>query len=184
MENKEIARCLNETADLMEIAGEDSFRIRSYRNGATAIEGHPERIIDILRDPNRKITEIPGIGKGLAAVLQEIVDRGSCERRDLLLQKFPPAALEFLKIQGLGPKGIALIFEHYRVATMDELEQLCKEEKLRVLPRMGAKLEEKVLRSIAQYRLRTGRFLLSFADQTAEELRQYLAELEGNENIT
>ena len=110
MDNKEIARVLWETADLMEIVGEDSFRIRSYRNGATTIEGYPERVIDILHDPNRKITEIPGIGKGLAGVLQEIVERGSCERRDLLLQKFPPAALEFLKIQGLGPKGIALIF--------------------------------------------------------------------------
>jgi DNA polymerase (family 10) len=184
MDNKEIARVLWETADLMEIAGEDSFRIRSYRNGATTIEGYPERVIDILRDPNRKITEIPGIGKGLAGVLQEIVERGSCERRDLLLQKFPPAALEFLKIQGLGPKGIALIFEHYRITSMDELEQLAKEEKLRVLPRMGAKLEEKVLRSIAQYRLRTGRFLLSFASDTAEELKQYLGELDGIENIT
>ncbi len=75
VENKEIARVLWETADLMEIAGEDSFRIRSYRNGATAIEGHPERIADILRDPARKVTDIPGIGKGLAAVLAEIVDR-------------------------------------------------------------------------------------------------------------
>jgi DNA polymerase (family X) len=184
MDNKEIARVLWETADLMEIAGEDSFRIRSYRNGSTTIEGYPERVIDILRDPKRKITEIPGIGKGLAGVLQEIVERGSCERRDLLLQKFPPAALEFLKIQGLGPKGIALIFEHYRITSMDELEQLAKEEKLRVLPRMGAKLEEKVLRSIAQYRLRTGRFLLSFASDTAEELKRYLGELDGIENIT
>lgn len=184
MENKEIARVLWETADLMEIAGEDSFRIRSYRNGATVIDGHPERVIDMLRDPNRKITEIPGIGKGLAAVLQEIVDRGSCERRDLLLQKFPVASLEFLKIQGLGPKSIALIFEHYRISTMDELEQLCKEEKLRVLPRMGAKLEEKVLRSIAQYRMRAGRYLLSFAQDTAGELKRYLSELEGIEDIT
>ncbi|HJT87806.1 MAG TPA: hypothetical protein VJ732_08115, partial [Bryobacteraceae bacterium] len=109
MENREIARILWETADLMEIAGEDSFRIRSYRNGATAVEGHPERIEDILRDAGRKVTDIPGIGKGLAAVLAEVVAGGSCERRDLLLQKFPPTALEFLKIQGLGPKGIALI---------------------------------------------------------------------------
>jgi hypothetical protein len=67
LENKEIARVLWETADLMEIAGEDSFRIRSYRNGATAIEGYPERVADILRDPERKVTDIPGIGKGLAA---------------------------------------------------------------------------------------------------------------------
>jgi DNA polymerase (family X) len=184
MENREIARVLWETADLMEIAGEDSFRIRSYRNGATAIEGYPERVVDILRDPNRKVTEISGIGKGLAAVLQEIVDRGSCERRDDLLQKFPVASLEFLKIQGLGPKSIALIFEHHRISTMDELEQLAKDQKLRDLPRMGAKLEEKVLRSIAQYRLRSGRFLLSFARDAADELTKYLRDLEGIDEIT
>src|SRR5215472_5547341 len=156
----------------MEIAGEDGFRIRSYRNGANAIEGYPERIVDILRDPGRKVTDIPGIGKGLALVVAEIVDHGSCERRDVLLAQFPPAALEFLKIQGLGPKSIALIFEHYRISTIDELERLCHEQKLRTLPRMGAKLEEKVLRSIAQYRMRAGRFLLSYAESTASELTE------------
>src|SRR5580698_1591435 len=184
MENKEIARVLWETADLMEIAGEDSFRIRSYRNGATAVEGHPERIADILKDPERKVTDIPGIGKGLAFVLEEIVGRGSCERRDLLLQKFPPGALEFLKIQGLGPKSIALLFEHYKVGTIDELERLCLDQKLRLLPRMGAKLEEKVLKSIAQYRQRTGRYLLSYAEGMARELTTYLGETPGIEQIT
>ncbi|MGA3042128.1 MAG: helix-hairpin-helix domain-containing protein, partial [Bryobacteraceae bacterium] len=184
MENKEIARILWETADLMEIAGEDSFRIRSYRNGATAVEGHPERVEDILKDPERKVTDIPGIGKGLAVVLQEIVEHRSCERRDLLLQKFPPAALEFLKIQGLGPKSIALLFEHYQVGTIDELERLCLDQKLRLLPRMGAKLEEKVLKSIAQYRQRTGRYLLSYAEDMARELTGYLGETPGIEQIT
>ena len=184
MENKEIARILWETADLMEIAGEDSFRIRSYRNGATAIEGHPERIEELLGNPARNVTEIPGIGKGLAAVLAEIVARRSCERRDLLLVKFPPTALEFLKIQGLGPKSIALIFEHYRIGTIDELERLCQEQKLRVLPRMGAKLEEKVLRSIAQYRLRTGRYLLSYAEGVAAELVAELRQAPGVEAVT
>ena len=184
LENKEIARVLWETADLMEIDGEDAFRIRSYRNGATAVEGHPERIADILRDPERKVTDIPGIGKGLAAVLAQIVETRSCDRRDQLLQKFPPAALDFLKIQGLGPKGVSLIFEHYGIKTIDELERLCQEQKLRVLPRMGAKLEEKVLRSIGQYRLRTGRFLLSFAEGVAAELSTLLGETPGVSDIT
>ncbi len=184
MENREFARLLYETADLMEIAGEDGFRIRSYRNGAAAIEGYPERICDILANPERKITDVPGIGKGLAAVLQQLEAEGSCEKRDQLLLKFPPAALEFLKIQGLGPKSIALLFEHFRVSTMDELEQLCRNQKLRTLPRMGAKLEEKVLRSIAQYKERSGRFLLSFADNTARELTAYLSDLDGIEAIT
>jgi DNA polymerase (family 10) len=184
LENREIARVLWETADLMEIAGEDSFRIRSYRNGSTTVEGHPERIADLLSDPNRNVTEIPGIGKGLAHVLAEIVERGSCERRDLLLQKFPPTTLEFLKIQGLGPKSIALIFEHYRISTIDELERLCQEQKLRVLPRMGAKLEEKVLRSIAQYRQRSGRYLLSYAEGVAAELIGVLGQVPGVEAVT
>jgi DNA polymerase (family 10) len=184
VENREIARLLWETADLMEIAGEDSFRIRSYRNGATAVEGYPERIEDILGDPERKVTDIPGIGKGLSQVLSEIVERGSCDRRDRLLEKFPPTALEFLKIQGLGPKGIALIFEHYRVSTIDELERLCREQKLRVLPRMGAKLEEKVLRSISQYRQRTGRYLLSYAEGVAQELAAVFHEVRGVEAVT
>jgi DNA polymerase (family 10) len=184
LENKEIARVLWETADLMEIAAEDGFRIRSYRNGATAVEGYPERIVDILRDPERKVTDIPGIGKGLAVVLAEIADHGSCERRDLLLEKFPPTALEFLKIQGLGPKSIALIFEHFRISTIDELERLCQEQKLRTLPRMGAKLEEKVLRSIAGYRQRTGRYLLSYAEGVAEELGEVLRGVPGVAAVT
>src|SRR5436309_5784595 len=81
LENKEIARLLWETADLMEIAGEDGFRIRSYRNGATAVEGYPERVADIVRDAARSVTEIPGIGKGLSFALQELIERGSCEKR-------------------------------------------------------------------------------------------------------
>lgn len=179
MENREIARLLYETADLMEIAGEDPFRIRSYRNGAAAIESHPERVEDILKNPDRKVTDIPGIGKGLAAVLEEIHTRGSFERRDQLLERYPPTALELLKIQGLGPKSIRLIWEHFRVSTIDGLERLCREHKLQTLPRMGAKLEEKLLRAIAQYRQSAGRFLLHFAWEAAQELTAFFLQLDG-----
>ena len=184
MDNREIARLLNETADLMEIAAEDGFRIRSYRNAASSIEGYPESIYDIVRNPERKVTDIPGIGKGLAGVLKEIADRGSFEKHDQMLEKYPPSALELLKIQGLGPKSIALLFETYRVSTVDDLERICREQKLRELPRMGAKLEEKVLKSIAQYRQSAGRFLLSFGHRVAVELVDYLKETPGIERIT
>jgi DNA polymerase (family 10) len=184
MENREIARLLAETADLMEIAAEDPLRIRSYRNAAGIIENYPERILDILADPARKVTDISGIGKGLAAVLEEIRTRGSFERRDQLLAKYPPTALELLKIQGLGPKTIALLWEHYRVSTIDDLERICREQKLRVLPRLGAKLEEKVLRSIAHYRQSAGRFLLNFADEVASQLKPYLEQTPGVEQVT
>src|ERR1700678_4594956 len=184
MENREFARVLAETADLMEIAGEDGFRIRSYRNAASAIEGFPERVDDILTNPERQVTEIPGVGKGLASVLEELSRRGSFEKRDALLAQFPPTLLELFKIQGLGPKGIALVYQHYKVATIDELERICKEQKLRELPRMGAKLEEKVLKSIAQYRQSAGRFLLSFGHRVEAELIDYLLETPGVERIT
>ncbi len=184
MENRQIARILSETADLMEIASEDSFRIRSYRNAASAVEGLPESIADIAADPEKKLTDIPGIGKGIAAIITELIQRGSFERRDQLLERYPPTALELLKIQGLGPKSIALLFEHLRVSTIDDLERICREQKLRTLPRMGAKLEEKVLRGIEQYRGSTGRFLLSFATAQAAEIASYLKELPGVEQVT
>ncbi|HWF08449.1 MAG TPA: DNA polymerase/3'-5' exonuclease PolX [Bryobacteraceae bacterium] len=184
MENREFARILAETADLMEIAGEDFRRHRAYRTAASSIESYPERIADLLADANRSVTEIAGIGDKLAAAIEQINRTGSFEKRDALLKKFPPAALEFLKIQGLGPKSIALLFEHFQLTTMDQLEQLCREQKLRDLPRMGAKLEEKVLRSIEQHKVRTGRFLLNFADNTARELTAWLSDLGGIEAIT
>jgi DNA polymerase (family 10) len=184
MENREIARLLAETGDLMEIAGEDSFRIRSYRNAASAIDGYPEPVSAILKNPEKKVTDIPGIGKGMAAVLQEIEERGSFERRDQMLELYPPTALELLKIQGLGPKTIRTLFETFRVSTIDGLEKICQEHKLRDLPRMGAKLEEKVLRSIAAYRQRAGRFLLSFAQGVADELTADLAQVLGVEKVT
>ncbi len=183
MENIEVARLLDQTADLMEIAGEDGFRIRSYRNAKAVIEGYPERVLDILKDTARKVTDIPGIGKGMASVLEEIAQRGSFERRDEMLHKYPPTALELLKIQGLGPKSIRTIYETFRVSTIDGLERLCLEGKLRELPRMGEKLEQKVLRSIAQYRRSSGRFLLNFADSIAKEIVALLAQ-DGVDSIT
>jgi DNA polymerase (family X) len=184
IENREIACLLAETADLMEIAGEDGFRIRSYRNAAGVIEGYPERIADIAADSERKLTDVPGIGKGIAGIICDILERGTFDKRDQLLSKYPPTALELLKIQGLGPKSIALLIEHFRVSTVDDLERICKEQKLRTLPRMGAKLEEKVLRSIQSYRSSSGRFLLPFAKCTADELIEYLSATPGVEKVT
>lgn len=177
LDNVRIARMLSETADLMEIAQEDGFRIRSYRNAAASIESQPESVLEMLKDPSKKVTDIKGIGKGIAHVLAEIAERGSFERRDEILTRYPPTALELLKIQGLGPKSIALLWEHYRVSTIDQLEALCKEGKLRELPRMGQKLEEKVLRSIEIYRRGAGRFLVSYADEVAAALCDWLGEV-------
>ncbi|MFN9297365.1 MAG: DNA polymerase/3'-5' exonuclease PolX [Acidobacteriota bacterium] len=181
MDNQHVAKLLAETADLMEIAGEDAFRIRSYRNAASTIEGHPESVLEIVGDASRKVTDIAGIGKGIAAILGEIRERGSFERRDEMMEKYPPTALEMLKIQGLGPKSIKLLIEQFRVTTIDDLERLSREQKLRNIPRMGVKLEEKILKSIALYRRSSGRFLIDFASGTAEEVMELFV---GQEGIT
>jgi DNA polymerase (family 10) len=184
MENCAIARMLSETADLMEIAAEDSFRIRSYRTAADVIQSYPEQLSAILKDPAKRLTDIPGIGKGIAAVIQEIEERGSFERRDEMLSKYPASLLELFHIQGLGPKSVRLLFDTYRIQTIEDLERVCKEQKLRELPRMGAKLEEKVLRSIGSYRQTQGRFLLSFGQRVADELIEYLRAIPGVESVT
>src|SRR5580692_6183138 len=184
MDNRAIARMLAETADLMEISSEDPFRIRSYRTAAGVIEGHPEQLAAILKDPAKKLTDIAGIGKGMASVIAEIEERGSFERRDEMLGKYPASLLELLSIQGLGSKSIRLLYDTFKVQSIDDLEKVCREQKLRELPRMGAKLEEKVLRSIAAYRQRQGRFLLSFAQDVADELTEYLMKVPGVELVT
>lgn len=100
-----------------------------------------------------------------------------------MLARYPASALELLKIQGLGPKSIALLYEHHGVKSVDDLERICREQKLRELPRMGARLEEKVLRSIEAYRKSAGCFLLSFGRRTADELIAEFSALPGIEKV-
>ena len=101
-------------------------------------------------------------------MLDEIAKRGSFEKRDTAAGAIPAHAARVLQDPGPGPQGHrAGLSSTIKVATIDELERICQEQKLRELPRMGAKLEEKVLKSIAQYRQRTGRFLLSFGQKAA-----------------
>jgi DNA polymerase (family 10) len=179
MENSEIARILSETADLMEIDGQDSFRIRSYRNAANAIESTHERVEEILNDPDRKLTDLPSIGKGMAAHIEELCRTGELSLHNSLKRRFSPVALEMLNIQGLGPKGIAALLSNFKIQSLDDLEQLAKEGKLRDLPRMGEKLEQKIIKSIEAHRRRVGRYMIDVADRLAEAVRIYLSAAPG-----
>ena len=183
LDNRSLATILYETAALLEISGQDPFRIRSYRNAAEAIEGWPQQIID-LKDEPKRLLEIPGIGKGMVANLTEIFAEGRLKLHSELLEKFHPSMLELLKIQGLGPKTIALIWDAFHVGSVEEVEKLAKEGKLRTLPRMSEKSEQKILKSIETFRSISGRFQLDEADRTAEKLTAHLAGLPGVEKIT
>ena len=183
MENKAIANLLYETADLLEIDGADSFRIRSYRNAAQAIENHSHRIADLIAEP-KKVLEISGIGKGMLTNLQEILNTGKLTIQTELLAKYHPSMLQLLKIQGLGPKTIALIWSAYKVSDVDGVEKLAREGKIRTLPRLGEKHEQKLLKAIEDYRRISGRFLIDTAETEAEKLIAYLKTFPGIEKIT
>ncbi len=183
MDNKAIATLLYETADLLEIDGQDSFRVRSYRNAAEAIDNLPQQVRDLIHDPKR-VLAIPGIGKGMLANLQELFEKGQITARSEMLAKYKPSMLELLKIQGLGPKTIALIWSAHQVADIDGVEKLAKEGKIRLLPRMGEKHETKLLKAIEDYRRISGRFLIDVADEMAEKLAEHLKKLSGIEKIT
>jgi DNA polymerase (family 10) len=186
MDNKAIAGLLYETADLLEIDGQDSFRIRSYRNAAEAIEAFPQQIAALIDEP-KKILAIQGIGKGMLANLQMLFQDGRIEAHAELLKKYKPSMLELLKIQGLGPKTISLIWSAYQVCDLEGVEKLAREGKIRELPRMGEKHEAKLLKAIEDYRRVAGRFLLDTAEVLAEKLIEHLRSspsCEGIEKIT
>jgi DNA polymerase (family X) len=183
MDNKAIAGLLYETADLLEIDGQDSFRVRSYRNAAEAIEALPQQIADLIPEP-KKLLEIQGIGKGMQANLVQLFKDGHIEAHAELLKKYRPSMLELLKIQGLGPKTIALIWSAYQVSDLEGVEKLAREGKIRTLPRMGEKHELKLLKAIEDYRRIAGRFLLDKAEELAEKLTDYLLSVPGIEKVT
>ncbi len=183
-DNKYIANILYETADLMEVKNEDPFRIRSYRRAAEAIEGHGQQLSEIWNEP-KKLLEIPGIGKGMVANITEIfTNAGKLKLHQELLEKYHPSMLELLKISGLGPKTIALIWDAFQVCDVAGVEKLAKEGKLRDLPRLSEKTEQKILRSIEQYRKISGRFHLDVADEIAQKLTAQLKGLPGVEKVT
>ncbi len=183
MDNKAIAGILYETADLLEIDGQDSFRIRSYRNAAEAIEAQTQQIADLIDEP-KKVLAIPGIGKGMLLNLQEMFKEGKLSLHADLLKKYHPSMLDLLKVQGLGPKTIALIWSAYHVSDLDGVAKLAKEGKIRELPRMGEKQEKKLLKAIEDYRRIAGRFLLDAAEREADKIIEHLRDYRGVEKIT
>ena len=182
MDNKAIAGILYETADLLEIDGQDSFRIRSYRNAAEAIESLPQQIADLIGEP-KKVLEIQGIGKGMLANLQEMFKEGRLLLHAELLKKYRPSMLDLLKIQGLGPKTIALIWSAYQVSDLDGVEKLAREGKIRILPRLGEKQEQKLLKAIEDYKRIAGRFLLDTAETQAEKIIEHLRGIPGLDKV-
>ncbi len=183
MDNPTMARLLAETADLLEIDGGDSFRIRSYRRAAEAVEQTTVDLAAVAAD-TAQLLEIPGIGKGMAANLQAIAKTGSLPLREELLAKYGAGLLELLKLPGMGPKTVALLWDAAKIASIDQLAQAIEEGRLVGLPRMGEKQIEKLHKGIEDYRRSAGRFRIDEAEEAARNIGAYLLAFKGIEKVT
>jgi DNA polymerase (family 10) len=183
MDNPTMARLLAETADLLEIDGGDGFRIRSYRRAAEAAQQTTVDLV-VAAAETARLLEIPGIGKGMAANLQAIAATGTLPLRQELLAKYGAGLLELLKLPGMGPKTVALLWAAAKIASIDQLAQAIDEGRLAGLPRMGEKQIQKLRRGIDDYRRGAGRFRIDVAGEAAGRVAAYLLAFPGMERVT
>jgi DNA polymerase (family X) len=183
MDNISIARLLDETASLLEIDSADPFRIRSYRRAAEAVEQQTTQLATIADDP-KQLLAIAGIGKGMLANIQALLTTGTMPLREELLQKYKPTMLELLRLPGMGPKTVALVWSSCQVCDIDGLEAAAKAGHLTKLPRMGEKFVTKLLKGIEDHRKNSSRFRIDKAQQHADTISDLIRVFPGIDEIT
>jgi DNA polymerase (family X) len=187
MENREIAVVFEEIASLIRIIQDDpkwNFKAVAYDRAKRSIESYPERLEDIVRDPSRKLTDIPGIGADLAKKITELVETGHSTYLQEQLAKVPSSLLDLLQLQTVGPQKVRLFYQQANIRSVDELEAAAKEGRLRTLPGMSEKSEENILKAIEVFRRAAGRFRLDTAYETAEVLTAWLRDSKAVEEVT
>jgi DNA polymerase (family 10) len=173
MENREVAAILRETAHLLQIDGAIIGRYRSYEKAAELIDSLPDAIEQLAREEG-KLEELPGIGERMAEHIQEILRTGQYALRTRLLKKYPHTILDVLKLQGLGPKKVGLLWKKFRARTVDDVEKLAREEKLRDLAGFGEKTEQNILKAIEVFKKVSGRFHIHVVEELAGQLMEHI----------
>ncbi len=176
--NADVAAVFSEIADILEIQGENPFRIRAYRNAARTVADLGKDIRELAAQ-DRDLTELPGIGKDLAAKIHEIVETGSCSALKKLRREVPPAVTELLRLPGLGPKRVKALWHELNIQTIEQLHRAARDGRLRELPGFGPKTEQRILEAIAEHAESNARFKLAVAGQYARTLVHYLRTVQG-----
>ena len=173
MDNYPIAQVFSEIADLLEIKGENLFKIRAYRSAADTIRAWAD---PVARMDEKQLLELPGIGKDLAKKIRELAETGTCRFHHDLRLEFPPTILDLLRLQGVGPKTVALLYSTLNIRSVDELVEAAKAGRLRAIKGMGPKKEALILKAVEEREKDRGRHLLSDTTAIAAELVSYLRE--------
>lgn len=181
MHNVEIAWAFYELADLLEIKGEDFFKIRAYRQAARTIAGLKDPVEEMYR--KKTLARVPGIGKNIMAKVGELVEKGKMDKLEKVRSEIPRGLLEIMALPGIGPKRAGFLYEKLGVKTLGELEQAARERKVRFLKGMGAKTEKEIIYNVKMIRNRAGKFTLNVARELARELCGYLEGIPGVERV-
>lgn len=168
VDNEGVAAVLDEIGDLLELKGENVFRAVTYRAVARAIRDLREPVADLVAQG--RLGEIPKTGPSVTEAITQLVTTGRSERHAKLKTEVPEGLITLLRVPGVGPATARAIYQNLKITTIDELEEAAKAHRLRELPKIQAKTEENILRSIAALRQRTGRSLLHHARDAADEM--------------
>ncbi|MFW5970312.1 MAG: DNA polymerase/3'-5' exonuclease PolX [Halofilum sp. (in: g-proteobacteria)] len=179
LRNKDIADHCERLANLLEIEGANPFRVRAWRNAAATIAGLSHSVADLV-EADTDLTEYPHIGHDIAEGVRSLVTTGHLPPLDEIAARVPPELADLTQVQGLGPKGVKALYDHFRLRTLDDLERVLREGRVRELSGFGAKKEAALLDGIQ--RLRTAgeqRTRLADAETVAAPLRDRLAATAG-----
>ncbi len=168
MRNAEIALLFNEIGDYLEVKGENPFRVRAYRRAAQAVEGMSEDIAAVVERGG--LLDVPGIGKDLAAKIQEYLTQGRIAYLEGLRKEIPPGVIDLLGVHGVGPKTAKHLYDHLGVDSVEKLEQMASAHKLAGQPGIQAKTEENILKGIAVWKSGRERKPLGTAVTLAETI--------------
>jgi DNA polymerase (family 10) len=175
VDNVEIARVLAEVADVLEIQGADSFRIRAYRNAVRTIE-EQIRPLERMVAEGAPLTDLPGIGKEMAGHIRELTTTGTLALRDRLIAEIPRSLIELMRLPGVGPRKARRLWDELRVGSVDELEAASREGRVAALSGFGDKTQAKILAGIEEHRQHTRRVLLADSEHYVEPLVGYLSQ--------
>jgi DNA polymerase (family 10) len=180
--NTEIAQVFSNIADLLDIKGEEWYRVRAYRRAAEAIAQYPEDL-DTLWHEGR-LEEIPGVGKAIAGKVDELFRTGELQFYERLKSEIPDGVLSLLGIPGVGPRTVSLLYHELGLVSIPDVETAAHQHRLRDLKGLGAKSEERILEGIQMLHRISGRYLLATALPVAEEIVAALGDCPGAHSVT